>query len=446
MTELFGTDGIRGLANRYPMDAELAFNLGRAIGYYNKNKKNKNILIGRDTRISGSMLEAALTAGLCSMGSNVLNTGIITTPAVGYLTKYYEASMGVVISASHNPYYDNGIKLFRENGLKLNKESEKEIEGILFQEKYKKIQNTRKTIGQVIALKEAGKVYLDFLVTTIPQDFARPEFKIVLDCAHGSASQIIPELFTRLKINFKAINNTPNGININQKCGSTHISTLQSEVLKEKADLGLAFDGDADRVLAVDEKGQIIDGDQIMTIYAHAYLREGRLGNNIIVTTHMSNLGFDETIQGMGGTVVRTDIGDKHVLEKMLEMNSWLGGEQSGHIIFLRYSPSGDGLITTFQLLDALNKNNERISVQAGRMKKYHQKLFNYRISDKKYLRNSNALQKMDKEIQKYLGGDGRSLIRLSGTENKIRILLESKEEKKIMECQKVIEKYVSHF
>ena len=446
MAKLFGTDGIRGLANRYPMDAELAFNLGRAIGYYNIGKKNKNILIGRDTRISGSMLKAALTAGLCSMGSNVLDAGIITTPAIGYLTRYYKANMGVVISASHNPYYDNGIKLFRSNGFKLDRNREREIEEILFQEKYKVIQNTGKNIGQAIPLKDALKIYQDYLIASIPQGFIKPEYRVILDCANGSASKIAPELFAKLKIDFKAINDNPNGININQECGSTCMHTIQKEIIKERADFGLAFDGDADRVLAVDEKGQVIDGDQIMAIYAHAFLREGKLGNKIIVTTHMSNLGFDETIQEMGGTVVRTDIGDKFVLEKMLELGSCLGGEQSGHIIFLKYSPNGDGLITTFQLLDALNKSKERISIQAGHMKKYYQKLFNYQVSDKKNLKNSNSFQKMVEDIQKYLDKDGRSLVRFSGTENKIRILLESKEEKKIIECQKVIEEYVSHF
>ena len=446
MTKLFGTDGIRGFANRYPMDAELAFNLGRAIGYYNRYKKNNSILIGRDTRISGSMLEAALTAGLCSMGSDVLDAGIITTPAIGYLTRYYKANMGVVISASHNPYYDNGIKIFRSNGFKLDKNREREIEEILFREKYKVIKNTGRNIGQVIPLKDALKIYQDYLIASIPWGFIKPEYRIILDCANGSSSGIASELFAKLKIDFKAINDTPNGTNINEECGSTHMSAIQKAVIKERADLGLAFDGDADRVLAVDEKGQVIDGDQIMAIYAHAFLREGQLGNSIIVTTHMSNLGFDETIQEMGGTVVRTDIGDKFVLEKMLEVNSCLGGEQSGHIIFLRYSPNGDGFITTFQLLNALCKSKERISIQAGHMKKYYQKLFNYQISDKNNIKNSNSFQKMKEEIQKYLGTDGRSLIRFSGTENKIRILLESKEEKNVVECQKVIKEYVSNF
>ncbi|HOR41648.1 MAG TPA: phosphoglucosamine mutase, partial [Atribacterota bacterium] len=271
MSKLFGTDGIRGLANQYPMNAELAFNLGCAVGYYNRKKQNQNILIGRDTRISGDMLESALTAGLCSAGSNVLNAGIITTPAVGYLTKYFQANMGVVISASHNPFYDNGIKLFQGDGFKLGRQQEIYIEEILFQEKYKKVQNTGKTIGRVVYLKEAKEVYLRYIIDTIPPNFQKPDYRIILDCANGSASQIIPELFARLSMNFKTINDTPDGININQGCGSTHLETLQEIVLKEQADLGLAFDGDADRVLAVDEKGQRIDGDQIMVIYTDAF-------------------------------------------------------------------------------------------------------------------------------------------------------------------------------
>ncbi len=446
MSKLFGTDGIRGLANQYPMNAELAFNLGCAVGYYNRKKQNQNILIGRDTRISGDMLESALTAGLCSAGSNVLNAGIITTPAVGYLTKYFQANMGVVISASHNPFYDNGIKLFQGDGFKLGRQQEIYIEEILFQEKYKKVQNTGKTIGRVVYLKEAKEVYLRYIIDTIPPNFQKPDYRIILDCANGSASQIIPELFARLSMNFKTINDTPDGININQGCGSTHLETLQEIVLKEQADLGLAFDGDADRVLAVDEKGQRIDGDQIMVIYTDAFLKEGRLGNNIIVTTHMSNLGFDETINELGGTVVRTDIGDKYVLKKMLDLNSWLGGEQSGHIVFLFHSPNGDGIITTFQLLDALNKHKERISVQANRMKKYYQKLINYQISNKKDLLQDAAFHKMSEEIQNNLQKDGRVLVRFSGTENKVRILLESKEERNIQQCQKIIEDFFNKF
>lgn len=444
MNKLFGTDGIRGLANHYPLNAELAFNLGRAIGYYNRNRKIKNILIGKDTRISCDMLEAALTAGLCSSGSNVLNVGIITTPAVGYLTKYYHANMGIVISASHNPYYDNGIKLFEDNGLKLAQQKEQEIEEIIFQEKYKKIQYTGKKLGKVIYLTSAREIYLNHILNSIPVDFKKPEYKIILDCANGASSILVSELFHKLNINFKPINNKPNGININYKCGSTYIKALQKAVLEKKVDLGLAFDGDADRVLAVDEKGQLVDGDQIMVIYTNAFLKEGKLGNNIIVTTHMSNLGFDETIQEIGGRVVRTDIGDKFVLMKMLAINSLLGGEQSGHIIFLLYSPNGDGIITSLQLLYALNKSKERISVQAGRMKKYYQKLINYKIDkNKKNLLQNEKFGKIIKEIQSYLKENGRVLIRLSGTEDKIRVLLESKERKKIKECKKIIDEYM---
>jgi phosphoglucosamine mutase len=444
MSKLFGTDGIRGLANRYPMNAELAFQLGQTIGYYNKKRANRNVLLGKDTRVSGDMLEAALTAGLCSSGANVLKTGVITTPGVGYLTKYYHAGMGIVISASHNPYYDNGIKLFQGDGFKINTKIEKEIEEILFQEKYKKVQNTGKNIGKVIPIEEARKVYIKHLVDTIPQNFKKPDYKIILDCANGSSSHIIPELFTQLGINFKTINNTPNGVNINRKCGSTYIYSLQEIVLKEKADLGLAFDGDADRMLAVDEKGALVDGDQIMIIFANAFMKEERLGNNIIVTTHMSNLGFDETIEEIGGSVIRTDIGDKNVLSKMLIVNSLLGGEQSGHIILLPYSPNGDGIITSFHLLNALNKKNDRVSVQAGQMKKYFQKLINYKISNKKHLLQNENFKKMNEEIEQYLKGEGRILIRLSGTENKIRVLLESKEEKKIKECEEIINEYIA--
>ncbi|MDD3539220.1 MAG: phosphoglucosamine mutase [Atribacterota bacterium] len=444
MTKLFGTDGIRGLANQYPMNAEVAFQLGRAIGYYIRHKKNKNVLIAKDTRISGDMLGAALTAGLCSTGCNVLEAGIITTPAVGYLTKYYQAIMGVVISASHNPYYDNGIKLFQGNGFKLDHQEEQKIEKILLQEKYKRINITGKNIGKVIRLKEANEIYLQYIINSIPPEFQKPEYKIVIDCANGASSYIISELFTRQNIDFKIINNSPNGININQRCGSTCIKNLQKEVLKEHADLGFAFDGDADRVLAVDEKGQLIDGDQIMFIYTNAFIKEGRLGNNIIVTTHMSNLGFDETIRELGGRVIRTDIGDKYVLKKMIAVKALLGGEQSGHIIFLLYGPNGDGLLTSFQFLDALSRSKERISAQASRMKKYYQRLLNYKIINKNYFLKSQYFEKMKKEIEDKLKNNGRTLIRFSGTENKLRILLESKEKRVIADCQKIIDEFMA--
>lgn len=425
---IFGTDGIRGLANQYPMTAEVAFNLGRAIGYYHQNNKNKRILIGRDTRLSGDMLEAALTAGLCSVGFNVFKIGVITTPAVAYLTNYYHTTMGIVISASHNPYQDNGIKIFQENGFKLESNQEREIEDILSKEKYRSFSIPGEMIGKVNTLKEANEIYIQHVIDSIPERFSQPDYKIVFDCANGASSQIIADLFERLHMNYKIINNVPSGMNINQRCGSTFMANLQNKVLEEHADLGFAFDGDADRVLAVDEKGQLVDGDQIMMIYAGAFMKEGRLGNNKVIVTHMSNLGFDEAIKGMGGQVIRTDVGDKYVLSKMLTEKALMGGEQSGHIIFLEHGPNGDGIITTFQLLDALSQTEKKVSVQAGRMKKYHQKLLNYSVSNRSsFLQNQKFLEIRD-EVQKNFQPIGRVLIRPSGTENKIRILLESKD------------------
>ncbi len=443
-SRLFGTDGIRGLANQYPMTAEVAFNLGRSIGYYHRNQKNKNILIGKDTRISGDMIEAALTAGLCSSGINILKAGIITTPAVAYLTNFYQAIMGIVISASHNPYQDNGIKIFQGNGYKLKSQQEKQIENILIEEKFTEMSTPGAMIGKVTPLTNARGVYLDHITNSIPEDFQKPDYQIVLDCANGSASQIAVELFERLKFNFKVINNSPDGININKKCGSTNMKKLQHEVINERADLGLAFDGDADRVLAVDEKGQIVDGDQIMVIYANRFIKKGLLGNNTIVTTYMSNLGFDETISEMGGKVIRTDIGDKYVLRKMITEKSLLGGEQSGHIIFLLHGPNGDGIMTSFQLLYALGRTGERISVQATRMKKYHQKLLNYQVTDKNSFLNSKSYKEMKREINKNFKNSGRVLIRPSGTENKIRVLLESIDKKNLDYWEKILNEFIN--
>lgn len=441
--KLFGTDGIRGFANRYPMDADLAFNLGKSIGYYNRHKKGKKIVIGKDTRISGDMLEAAITAGLCSSGLNVLNAGVITTPAIGFLTKYFKANMGIVISASHNPYYDNGIKIFQENGLKISHKIETEIEKILLQKKYNHIFSGGKNIGRAFLLKESKEIYIKHLLNTIPKSFYNPGYTIVLDCANGASSSIVPELFTELGIKNKIINNAPDGININQKCGSTHTVSLQKKVIEERADLGLAFDGDADRVLAVDEKGMLVDGDQIMFICASALLKENKLGNNIIVATHMSNLGLDESINKIGGTVIRTDIGDKHVLKQMLDIGSTLGGEQSGHIIFLPFSPNGDGIVTSFQFLNALNKTTSPVSILAQQMKRNFQKLINYKIPNKDLLIKNKKYNEMKKFLQNYFKNEGRVLIRLSGTENKIRILLESKDKKSINKCKKIINQYM---
>ncbi|MDD5635767.1 MAG: phosphoglucosamine mutase [Atribacterota bacterium] len=447
MANLFGTDGIRGLANQYPMTAEVALNLGRAIGYYFKNSKNINILIGRDTRISGDMLEYALSAGLCSTGISVLDAGIVTTPAVAYLTKYFKASMGIVISASHNPYYDNGIKFFFSDGMKFDNEKEEEIENILINEKYKKINISGKNIGKIELLRDAKKIYIDYIINSTSESVKNSDYKIIIDCANGAASILIEELYSRLKIkNFSIINNFPNGTNINQNCGSTNLIDLQKKVVSENADLGLAYDGDADRVLAVDEKGEIVDGDQIMAIYANAFLKKGILGNNLIVTTHMSNLGFDETIEKIGGKVIRTDIGDKNVLRKMLEENAALGGEQSGHIIFLKNSPNGDGIVTSLKLLEALSSSNKRISLQASIMKKYHQKLLNYDIVDKEAMLNSEEYSVIKNDIQNMISGKGRVFIRPSGTEKKIRVLLESKDKNIIDKCKNNFDEFMKKY
>ncbi|MFW6149341.1 MAG: phosphoglucosamine mutase, partial [Atribacterota bacterium] len=421
------TDGIRGMANQYPMTAEVAFNLGRAVGYYYQNIKEKTILIGKDTRLSGDMLEEALTAGLCSSGINVIKAGVITTPAVAYLTKYCKANMGVVISASHNPYQDNGIKFFQANGFKLENKQEIEIEDILVREKYKKLHIPGELIGKVVNLKEAKSIYIKYIINSIPKNLKKLNHRIIIDCANGSAGEIIGELFDHLMINHKIINNRPNGFNINQECGSTSLNCLQNKVLEEHADLGFAYDGDADRVLVVDEKGKLVDGDQMMVIYANAFIKEGKLGNNKIVATYMSNLGFDKAISELGGKVIRTDIGDKFVLRKMLEENALLGGEQSGHIIFLKHSPNGDGIVSTFKLLDAIEHTGEKVSIQAARMNKYHQRLLNYRVGINRadFLQNPQFVL-IAEEMQKSFTGIGRVMIRPSGTERKIRILLES--------------------
>ncbi|MDD4362886.1 MAG: phosphoglucosamine mutase, partial [Atribacterota bacterium] len=429
--------------NKYPLTAEVAFNLGRAVGYYYQNKDKKNALIGKDTRLSGDMLEAALTAGLCSTGFNVITAGIITTPGVAFLTKYFNIELGIVISASHNPFHDNGIKFFNGNGYKLSEKQEKDIENIFFNESYAKLNISGSNIGKVESIKNATDLYISHIIKTIPNHFIIPDYKIIIDCANGASSKITEELFNRLNFkNIKIINNVPDGYNINYKCGSTYLKTLQLQVLQDNADLGFAYDGDADRALTVDEKGQIVDGDQMMFIYAYHFLKKGELGNNTIVTTHMSNMGFDETIREIGGKVIRTDIGDKYVLKKMIENNSYLGGEQSGHIIFLKYGPHGDGIETSIQLLSALGENDEKISSQAAKMKKYHQKLLNFTIKNKQLFLQDNKFREIKEEMLSAFKFKGRILIRPSGTEKIIRILLESKNEDILEYWENVLNEY----
>lgn len=445
MKKLFGTDGIRGIANREPITAEVIFHIGRAGAYLFKDKVDPKILIGRDTRISSDMLESALIAGICSMGVNVLRAGIIPTPVVAYLAKAYHANCGIVISASHNPFDHNGIKYIGGDGFKFSDSKEEEIERIYFENHSKDEWPTKNNIGRVKELPEATDRYIDYIKNTLPPKFTLKGYKIVLDCANGASFIIAPRVFKELGAEIITINDKPSGTNINYNCGSVHPASLRKEVLRQKADLGFSYDGDADRVIAVDEMGNIVDGDQMMAICALNLIKKAQLPNKTVVTTLMSNIGFDRAIKKAGGKVIRTNIGDRYVLEMMKKVKTVLGGEQSGHIIFSQYSTTGDGLLTSLQLMKVLREEEKPLSNLASVMEKYPQIILNYEVKDNERFFKNVCIKKFIKEIEEELDGKGRIFVRASGTEPLIRILLEGEDKNKLekisQDLREVIEK-----
>lgn len=426
MGRLFGTDGVRGEANK-ELTPELAFRLGQAGAYVlGKNIKKARIVIGKDTRISGDMLEAALTAGICSMGADVLKVGVLPTPGIAYLTRKIGAEAGVVISASHNPFQDNGIKFFAGSGFKLPDEIENEIEDVM-----KRVESLGKPVGgqvgRIHEVEEAAGLYAEFLKDTA---CALEGFKIVLDCANGAASEVGPVVLKELGAEVIPLNNCPNGININLKCGSTHPENLAKAVLANRADIGLACDGDADRLIAVDENGGIIDGDAILVICALALKEKNRLFQDSVTVTVMSNIGLHKALREKGIMIYETQVGDRYVMEKLLATNSVLGGEQSGHIIFLEHNTTGDGLLTALQLLTVLKEKKVKLSELASQMQRYPQVLLNTKVDDKKKIMESSLVKAEIDRVKELLGGDGRILVRPSGTESLIRVMLEGKDEK----------------
>ncbi|MDF2699131.1 MAG: glmM [Haloplasmataceae bacterium] len=423
MKKYFGTDGIRGVAN-LTLTPELSFKLGRVLGHVLKNNNNNvNILIGRDTRISGELLEHALISGLLSIGAHVMRLGVVSTPAVAYLTKSLNASAGIMISASHNPYPDNGIKIFGSNGYKLTDEVEIEIERLIDSEDtLERVINEK--VGVVENYFEGLHKYLAFLQKTVNNSFEN--LKIAIDCANGATSNLAPHLFVNLGAEVLLINNTPNGTNINVNCGSTHISSLQKFVLEKGADLGLAFDGDGDRLIVVDNLGEVIDGDYLLYIIGK-YLKEtGKLKQDTIVTTVMSNIGFFKAISDIGIQSVKTNVGDRYVLEEMLKNDFTLGGEQSGHIIYLDYCTTGDGLLTAIQLINILVEKNQKLSELKQGMKTYPQVLKNINVNDKHAVLKNEELLILIKRIENDLGTNGRILVRASGTEQLVRVMVEA--------------------
>ncbi|MDW4528924.1 phosphoglucosamine mutase [Rossellomorea marisflavi] len=424
MGKYFGTDGVRGVANS-ELTPELAFKLGRFGGYVlTKDATRPKILIGRDTRISGHMLEGALVAGLLSIGAEVMRLGVISTPGVSYLTKALGAQAGVMISASHNPVADNGIKFFGPDGFKLSDDQENEIEVLLDATEDTLPRPVGGDLGQVSDYFEGGQKYLQYLKQTVDEDF--DGLHIALDCAHGATSSLATHLFADLDADISTMGASPSGLNINEGVGSTHPEAL-AEMVKEKgADLGLAFDGDGDRIIAIDENGDIVDGDQIMYICGKFLKSEGRLKQSTVVSTVMSNLGFHKGLEEHGIQSIQTAVGDRYVVEEMKKNNYNLGGEQSGHIIFLDYNTTGDGLLTGIQLVNIMKITGKSLSELAGEMKKFPQKLVNVRVTDKHHVTDNAKVSEVITKVEDEMNGNGRILVRPSGTEPLVRVMAEA--------------------
>lgn len=430
MARLFGTDGIRGIANK-DLTPELVMRLGRVVGYLAlKNGKGK-VLVGRDTRLSGLMLNSALIAGITSSGANVYDLGVIPTPAVAYLCRNLEADFGAVISASHNPYDDNGVKFFDKNGFKLTDEEEDNIASYIVDSKGLLIPDllphpVAADVGRVQKIDEAIDIYADFILDTA--NFSLEGYKVVLDCANGAAYKVAPKVIEALGAELIVLNAEPNGKNINQSCGSTHPEQLKEAVIRCGAHVGIAHDGDADRVIFVDEKGELVDGDHQLAILALDLLEKGELPSKAIAATVYSNLGLKDVIAKHGGTVHITENGDRYVLQEMLNSGLILGGEQSGHIIHLKYNSTGDGLLSAVRLLEVFVKKKRPLSELANQMSTFPQLLVNVRVKDKNRVLESDLVKHAVKKATDELGLEGRLFVRPSGTESIIRVLGEARD------------------
>lgn len=432
MGKLFGTDGVRGIANK-DLTPELAYKLARAGAcVLFKNKDKAKVIIGKDTRISGDMLENAMTAGFLSIGVDVISLGVIPTPAIAHLVRELGADAGIMISASHNPAEYNGIKFFDSRGCKLSDDTEAEIEKLVAQNDNTMYRANNEKIGVINRVESATELYMDYLLTTIKHDFVG--MKIAIDTANGAAYKSAPILLRKLGAEVFVINDKPDGMNINFNCGSTHLDAIKNLVKATNADIGISFDGDADRALAVDNKCQMIDGDYIMAICGMKLKRNKKLNENTIVATVMSNIGLDLAVKKEGIEVIKTKVGDRYVLEEMMNNNYMLGGEQSGHIIFLQHNTTGDGLLTAIQLIDTMKEEGKTLEELASVMKSFPQILVNAKVKNEKkniYL-NDEVIAKEIEAIESSMNGKGRVLIRPSGTEALVRVMLEGENQKEL--------------
>lgn len=425
--KLFGTDGVRGVANIHPMTAELAMQIGRATAYIMKknNKKRHKILIGKDTRLSGYMLENAITSGICSMGVDVLLVGPLPSPGIAFLTPDMRADAGIIISASHNPFQDNGIKIFSHDGFKLPDEVEAQIERLISSNKMDSMRPTATEIGRVKRIDDVTGRYIVFLKNTFPKEMRLDGFRLVVDCANGAAYKCAPAVFEELGAKISLIGAEPDGENINLNCGALHPEVVREQVLKEGADMGLALDGDADRAIFIDHKGRVLNGDHIMAICARDLKDRNELAENTVVATVMSNLGLEMALKELGLNLVRTDVGDRYVLERMRQDGYNFGGEQSGHLIFLNHNTTGDGILSALQVLAVMIREGKSLAELSAIMEDTPQVLVNVEVSQRVELNEVPILKRQFDQVRKALGEEGRLLVRYSGTEPKVRVMVE---------------------
>ena len=433
MGKLFGTDGVRGIANEEPMTPETVVKLGRAVAYLTRRRGERaSIVIGKDTRLTGYMLECALTSGICSMGADVLLVGPLPTPGIAFITRSLRADAGVVISASHNPFEDNGIKFFSGDGFKLPDEVEARVEELVLSGEIDAIRPRAREVGKAYRIGDAIGRYIEFAKRTIPKGITLKGMRIVVDCAHGAAYKVSPALLRELGAEVVALNVAPDGFNINEDCGSLHPEGMQAAVREHRADVGLAHDGDADRVILADETGALVDGDHVLAMCALDLKRRGALRGDAVVATVMSNVGLEKALAAHGIRLLRTAVGDRYVLEEMLRGNYNLGGEQSGHVIFLDHNSTGDGIITALQVLFLMQQHGKPLSALQRCMTVYPQVLVNIRVVRRADLKTLPNVKRALAEAEAALDGNGRLLVRFSGTEPVVRVMVEGEEQGRI--------------
>ncbi len=440
MEKLFGTDGVRGTANKYPITPDIIIKVGQALGFLLRKQKSthssdkKRVVIGKDTRLSGYMVEMALASGLNSMGVHVQLVGPLPTPGIGFLTQNMRADAGIVISASHNPYFDNGIKIFGPDGYKISEQMEKEIQDMVFNDDLNKLLPQSSGIGRSKRIEDAQGRYIVYVKNTFPMDLTLDGMRIVLDCANGASYKVGPAILEELGAEVIVLGNTPDGTNINDKVGALFPNNLAQSVVKFRADMGISLDGDADRVILADEKGQIVNGDHILAICGLDMKKQGLLKNNTVVTTEMANFGLEKLFKAQGIELIKTSVGDKYVVAEMRKGGHSLGGENSGHLIFLDHSTTGDGLIAALKVIAVMKREQKQLSELRNVLIEMPQILKNIRVTQRKKLEEITGYNDLHAKISKELSGHGRIFVRFSGTEPLVRVLVEGPDAQRIVQ------------